>query len=185
MRGAILLAVLAAIVIAVWSEDSGGPVYPVPLDRTRQILSKTDLPPVFGSNPVSVAVQANKPSEVIWIVSNNGSELMRYTATLSAAGEGKTRVGLELMGSKGGSAGDVEKRFAENPSIKNLYLVAMKEKIASSIEGRALDMSRIYPALGGAVFANMGNMRKSVDEAAKASEELDRAHQQSLKRRGG
>ena len=185
MRGAIFLAVLAAIFLAVWSEDSGGPVYPVPLDRARQILSKTDLPPVFGSNPVNVQVQANKPSEVVWIVSNNGSELMRYTATLSAAGEGKTRVGLELKGSKGGAVGDVEKRFAENPSVKNLYLVAMKERIASDIEGRSLDMSKIYPALGAATVANMGNIRKSVDEAAKASEELDRTHQQNLRRRGG
>jgi hypothetical protein len=175
MRLAIFFAVLAAIAIAVWSEDSGGPVYPVPIDRARQILSKTDLPPVFGSNPVSVQIQANKPSEVIWIVSNNGSELMRYTATLGAAGEGKTRIGLELKGSKNGPTGDVEKRFAENPSVKNLYLVAMKEKIASSIEGRALDMSRIYPALGAATVANIGNIRKSVDEAAKASEELDRS----------
>jgi hypothetical protein len=185
MRGVIFLAVLAAIIIAVYSEGDRGPVYPVAPDRARQILSKTDLPPVFGSNPVTAQVQSSKPTEVIWIVSNNGSELMRYTATLSEAGQGKTAVALELKGSKGGPVGDVEKRFAENPSVKNLYLVAMKEKIASSIEGRALDMSRIYPALGAATVANMGNIHKSVDEAAKASEELDRAHQQSLKRRGG
>jgi hypothetical protein len=185
MRGAIFIAVLAAILFAFYSEDRGGPVYPVPLDRARQILSKTDLPPVFGSNPVTAQIQTNKPSEVTWIVSNNGSELMRYTATLGAAGEGKTRIGLELRGSKGGPAGDVEKRFAENPSIKNLYLVAMKERIASDIEGRSLDMSKIYPALGAATVANIGNIRKSVDEAAKASEELDRAHSQSVKRKGG
>ena len=176
MRVIIFLAVLAAILVAVFSEDRGGPAYPVALDRAQQILSKTDLPPVFGSNPVGVRIQANKPAEVTWIVSTDGSELMRYTATLSAAGEGKTRVALELKGSKGGSVGDVEKRFAENPSVKNLYLVAMKEKIASAIEGRDLDMSRIYPALGAVVLANMGNMVKSADEAAKASEELERAH---------
>ena len=176
MRVIIFLAVLAAILVAVFSEDRGGPAYPVALDRAQQILSKTDLPPVFGSNPVGVRIQANKPAEVTWIVSTDGSELMRYTATLSAAGEGKTRVALELKGSKGGSVGDVEKRFSENPSVKNLYLVAMKEKIASAIEGRDLDMSRIYPALGAVVLANMGNMVKSADEAAKASEELERAH---------
>ena len=148
-------------------------VYPVPLDRARQILSKTDLPPVFGSNAPSVQF-ANKPPEVTWIVSNNGSELMRYIATLSEAGKGRTRIGLELKGAKGGPAGDVEQRFAENSSVRNLYLVAMKERIASAIEGRPLDMTKIYPALGAAAFANMGNMRKSLDEAVKASEELER-----------
>jgi hypothetical protein len=185
MRGLIFIAVLAAIVVAIFSGDSGPPVYPVALDRTRQVLSKTDIPPVFGSNPIEVQIQANKPSEVVWIMSHNGSELMRYTATLSEAGQGKTRVALELKGSKSAPVGDVEQRLAANPSIRNLYLEAMKERIASSLEGRALDMSKVYPALGAAMVANMGNIHRSVDEAAKASEELDRAHQQSLKRKGG
>jgi hypothetical protein len=174
MRRSILFALLPAIFLAACSEDRGT-VYPVTLDRAKKILAKTDLPPVFGSNAPSVQVQAYKPLEVAWIVSNDGSELMRYIATLSEAGEGRTRVALDLKGAKSGSAGDVEKRFTENPSVKNLYLVAMKERIASSIEGRALDMSRIYPALGVAVVANMSNIRKSADEAAKASEELERS----------
>ena len=181
MRRTILLVLLPAILLAACSQEKGT-VYSVAPDKARQILSKTDLPPVFGSNAPSVQVQANKPSEVIWIVSNNGSEIMRYTARLSAVGEGKTHIGLELRGSQGTSIGDVEKRFTENPSVRNLYLVAMQEKIASSVEGRALDMSKIYPALGAATVANMGNIRKSADEAAKAEEELERSQ---LKRRGG
>lgn len=182
MRRTILFALLPAILVAACSQD-GRAVYPVPLDRARQILSKTDLPPVFGSYAPSVEILANKRSEVTWIVRKNGYELMRYIATLSEAGEGRTRVGLELKGAKGGPAGDVEQRFAENSSIRNLYLVAMGERIASAIEGRSLDMTKIYPALGAAAFANMGNMRKSLDEAVKASEELERAHLQNAKRR--
>jgi hypothetical protein len=182
MRRTILFALLPAILVAACSQDRGA-VFPVSLDRARQILSKTDLPPVFGSYAPSVAIQANKPSEVTWIVRKNGYEIMRYIATLSEAGEGRTRVGLELKGANGGPAGDVDQRFAENSSTRNLYLVAMGERIASAIEGRPLDMTKIYPALGVAVFANMGNMRKSLDEAVKASEELERAHLQSVRRR--
>ncbi len=181
MRLTILFALLPAILVAACSEDRGV-VYPVSLDRARQILSKTDLPPVFGSNAPSVQIRT-RPAEVTWVVGNHGSELMRYIATLSEAGEGRTRVGLELKGAKGGLAGDVEQRFTENPSARNLYLVAMKERIASAIEGRPLDMTKIYPALGAAAFANMGNMRKSLDAAVKASEELERAHLQSNRRR--
>ena len=182
MRGIICLAVLVGIVLAVFSGSDGPPVYSVAMERTRQILSKTDLPPVFGSNPVIAQTQSTKPSEVVWIVSSNGVELMRYTAMLSAAGEGKTRVALELKGSKGGPAGDVEKRFAENPAIKNLYLVAMNEKIDTSIERRDMDMSAINAAMRAAVMGNIGNIQRSVDEAAKASEELERTH---LRRKGG
>jgi hypothetical protein len=184
MKRIILLALLPAILLAACSKERGT-VYPVTLDRARQILSKTDLPPVFGSNPLSLDIQANRPSEVTWIVKQNGHEIMRYVATLSEAGKDRTRVALELKGAKGGPAGDVEKRFAENSSIKNLYMVAMAERIASSIEGRPLDMTKIYPALAVASLANMGNIRKSVDEAAKASEELERNSPRLNRRRGG
>lgn len=169
MRRAILLALLPTILVAACSQDRGR-VYPVTLDRARHILSKTDLPPVFGSDPPSVEIQANKPSEVIWIVGRDGSELMRYIATLSDAGQGRTHIVLKLTGTKGGPAGDVEQRFAENPSVKNLYLVAMGEQIASAIEGRPMDMTNVFSALATAVRANMDNIRKSFDRAAKRSE---------------
>lgn len=186
MRRTTLLALLPALLVAACNQDYG-PVYPVSMDRTRQILSKTDLPPVFGSNAVSAVVQAYKPGEVTWIVTQNGNEIMRYVATLKEAGEGKTRIGLVLKGAKSGPAGDVEKRFADNLTAKNLYLVAMEERIASSLQARPMDMSKIYPALGFALVANMGAMRKqmnqSLDEAVKASEELERSHPRL--RRGG
>lgn len=37
-------------------------------------------------------------------------------------------------------------------------------------------MTKIYPALAVASIANMPNLRKSLDEAVKASEELERNH---------
>lgn len=179
MRRIILLALLPAFLLGACSEDRG-PAYSGSLDKTRQTLLRTDLPPVFGSASPSVRSWASKPTEVTWVVSRNGDDLMRYVATLSEDGKEKTRVKLELKGSK-----DVEKRFADNSSIKNLYLVAMREKIASSLEGRALDMTKIYPALAVASIANMSNMQKSLDEAVKASEELDRNHSRSVARKPG
>src|SRR5262245_11077463 len=119
MRRFILIALLPALMLAACSQEQGT-VYSVPLDKTRPTLLKTDLPPVFGSAAPSVRTWASKPTEVTWVVSRNGDDLMRYVATLSEAGKDKTRVALELKGSK-----DVEKRFAENASVKNLYLVAM------------------------------------------------------------
>ena len=47
---------------------------------------------------------------------------MRYIATLSEAGEGRTRVGLELKGAKDGPAGDVEQRFAQNPNTQRIFI---------------------------------------------------------------
>lgn len=81
---------------------------------------------------------------------------------------------MDLKGSKG-PTGDVEKNLSDNSSTRNLYLAAMEERIASSIQGRRMDMAKVYPALAVAI-ANMPNMRKSLDEAVKASEELERNH---------
>ena len=174
MRPTILFALLPALLVAGCMEP--GPVYKVPLAKARQILARTDLPPVFGSHAPTVQVQANKPSEVTWVVSKDGSEIMRYVATVKEAGEGRTRIALALKG----------ERFANNLSAKNLYLVAMEEKIASAMEGRTMDMSKVNPALAVAVVANMGAMRKqidsSLDEAVKASEQLGRPSAQPLKR---
>lgn len=176
MKRIILLALLA--LLAACSKERGV-VYPVTLDRARQVLLKAELPPVFGSAAVSGDARAYKQSEVTWIVRNNGDELMRFVATLSEAGQGKTRVLLDLKGSKP----ETEKRFAENVSIKNLYLVAMGERIASSIEGRPLDMTKITPALAIAALANMRNLHSSLDEAVRASEELERSHPRLAPRR--
>ena len=189
MRPAILFALLPAMLVAACTQDYG-PVYSIKMDRAQQILSKTELPPVFGSNAPGVVIQAFKPGEVTWLVTQNGMEIMRYVATLKDAGEGKTRIGLVLKGAKAGPAGDVEKRFADNLTAKNLYLVAMEEKIASSIQARPMDMSKIYPALGFAIAANMGNIRKqidqSLDEAVKASEQMERSQSRPpLRRYGG
>ncbi len=176
MRRSILLALLPALLVAGCMES--GPVYKVPIVKARQILANTSLPPVFGSHAPTVQIQANKPAEVTWVVSKDGSEIMRYIATVSEAGEGRTRIGLALKG----------ERFANNLSAKNLYLVAMEEKIASAMEGRTMDMSKINPALAVAVVANMGAMRKqidaSLDEAVKASEQLGRTRPAPLKRLG-
>jgi hypothetical protein len=171
MRLKILFALLPAMLVAACTGDSGT-VYPVSMDRARQIVSKADLPPVLGIKAPRVQAQSNKPTEVILVVNNNGSEMMRYTATLTEAGQGKTRIALELKGSKGGPAGDVEKRFLAHPNVRNLYLVAMKEKISSQIEGRPLDMAKINAALGGGLIGHMGDIHRSADEAAKASEKL-------------
>ena len=170
MRRSLCLTLLPAILLAACTEDRGA-VYPVALDRARPMLAKTALPPVFGSNALDVRVQTHVPTEVVWVASQNGRELMRYIAKVSDEPPGKTRVKLDLQPAKG----DIEKRFAENPSVKKLYLVAMQERIGSTLEGRAMDMSKLYPALGVAMVANMKNIRSSVDEAAAASAELDRS----------
>ena len=145
MRRTIFFALLPAILVAACVPDSN-PGYPVTVDRARQILLKTDLQPIFDGVAPNVRIQASKPNEVTWILSHDGSELMRCIATLSEAGQAKTRVALEIKG-----VGDVEKRLVEVPKARTIVSAAVREKIASVLEGRPIDMAKITPVTEGSI----------------------------------
>jgi hypothetical protein len=81
-------------------------------------------------------------------------------------------VNLEL---KGGSD-EITKRLAAKPEIRTLYLVAMNERVASTLERRPFEISAIYPATAAATVVNMGAISASADQAAAASEKADRAN---------
>jgi hypothetical protein len=111
-------------------------------------------------------VRAGEDSDVLWIARWNGEEIFRYVAHLTEEGGGATRVSLELKGVRGGGAGDVAKRLSETPTTRNLYLIAMNERIASALERRPFRMWRLYPAMGAAIVVNMTSTRPSEDRAA-------------------
>ena len=151
-----------------------GTVYRVPIAQVRQDLTKTALPTfVFGSQPLDVQVHGNIDSQIFWVARRNGEELFRYIAQLTAEGDGATRVKVKLEGAKGRTVNFAQK-LSEHPQIRDMYLVAMEEQVAATLERRPFEMARIYPAMSAAVVANMGAMRSSVDQAAAASEQAAR-----------
>ena len=151
-----------------------GTVYQKPLTEMHDALAEVnDLPPVFGSNVPDLSMDTSDPSSVAWIVNLHGSEVMRFVATLQPEGNSSTRMVLDLVGVTSGSSGDVAKRLKDHPELKRLYLVAMTEEIDSTLEKRAYDMSRTYPALMAATAANVGEISKRMDEAAAADRKRD------------
>jgi hypothetical protein len=171
MRRGFLAVALCALVAG--CAPLGGARYRVPIAEARQLLLAAELPPqVFGSEPPPVEVRAEGASDVVWIARRNDAELFRFVAHLSDAGGAATRVSLEL---KGGSD-DIVKRLAAKPEIKTLYLVAMNERVASTLERREFAMSAIYPATAAATVVNMSALSASADQAAAASEKADRAN---------
>lgn len=155
------------------SPNSAGAVYRVPIAQARQDLAKTELPPVFGSAALDVQVRPNGDSQVVWIVRRAGEELFRYTAELKAEGDGATRVKLKLEGAQGRTE-NFAKNLAEKPQIRDMYIVAMEERVAATLERRPFDMARIYPALSAAMVSNMGNIQASVDEVHAAEQKRNR-----------
>ena len=171
---ALLKTAMVGLCLCLASCGEKGTVYPKPLSEMHDALAQVDdLPPVFGSNVPDLSMDTSDQSSVAWIVNLHGSEVMRFVATLQPEGHGSTRMLLDLVGVSSGSSGDVAKRLKDHPELKHLYLVAMTEEIDSTLEKRAYDMSKTYPALMAATAANVGEISKRMDEAAAADSKRD------------
>lgn len=151
------------------------PSYAIKMTEARRLLLGVCLPPgVFGSNPPDCEARSLGGDKVGWIAKLGGGEIFRYVATLSDAGDDNTRVGLELVGATQSPSGNIAKSLEEKPAIRELYLIAMRERIASTLERRAYNYAQIMPATVTATASNISNLNASVDAAAAASARLGR-----------
>jgi hypothetical protein len=171
----IVLLGLAALALIAGRAQPAGSVYAVPIGEARQVLAKTGLPPlVFGSNEPEVRVEAEGPSRIVWILHQDGAEMMRFVAELSPDGETATRISLDLVGAARGRFGGTGERLAQNETIRHLYLVAMEERIASELEHRPFNEAAILPATAAATAANIGRISQDIDRIAEADQRRER-----------
>ena len=177
MLTAIRSGLLAASALALLLLGAGGEkrmVYQRPLVDVRAILADDDeLPPVFGGNDPDLRMDTAQPDAVAWVLTSDGSELMRFVARLEAESEGSTAVALTVEAPTKGPHGNVEQRLNDNPEIRDLYLAAMREQIASQLENRPYDMSRTYAALSRATAANIGSISREIKAAGEAGRRRD------------
>ena len=177
---------IAPVALVAACSSQHGAVYAVPIEQAQTILAGTGLPPfVFGTEEPNYAVSTEGPSRIVWSIRQDGAEMMRYVAELSRDGDASTRVRLELHGATEGPFGNVEQRLTDNASIRNLYMVAMEERIASALEHRQFEMARIYPALGKATVANIGEISGRMDRAAEEYHRRDRENIEKAYREEG
>ena len=168
---------LAPLALIAGCARTAGSVYAVPIGEARKVLEGTGLPPlVFGSDEPEVAVQAEGPSRIVWILHEDGAEMMRYVASLSPDGDASTRISLDLVGATQGRFGKTGERLAQNEAIRHLYLVAMEEEIASALERRPFDRTAILPATAAAAAANIGRISGDIDRIAAADQRRERAN---------
>src|SRR5436190_166621 len=171
----LIVLLVAGVAGYIWETrpNPDGVLYRVPIAEARRDLAKAELPPlVFGSQVLDTQVR-NYDAQVVWIVSRQGEELFRYTAALKPEGDTATRVKVKIEGAQGRTENYAQK-LASKPQIRDMYVVAMEERVASTLERRSFEMARIYPAMSAAVVSNMGAIHASVDEAAAESNQLAR-----------
>jgi hypothetical protein len=166
---------LAPLALIAGRAQSWGGVYAVPVGEARKVLADTGLPPlVFGSDEPEVAVRADGPSRIVWILHRDGAEMMRYVASLSPDGDASTRISLDLVGATAGPFRGTAERLAQNGTIRRLYLVAMEEQIAAALEDRPFNRAAILPATAAATAANIGRLSADLDRIAEADRRRER-----------
>jgi len=154
---------------------ASGRVYDMPIAEAHRALEKSGLPPmVLDMGPRDFEVEDRDPSKVVWIVKRHGSELLRFVAELSAVSETSTRVSADVAGPTDGPFGNVAQRLADHRTIAHLYIAALEEQLAATLEHRAFRIEALYPAMVAAAVTNIGESQRSPDGFAEVSQKRDR-----------
>jgi hypothetical protein len=141
-----------------------------PMSEVHRLLAGADeLPPVFGTDEPDLRMATADPNAVAWILSVKNQEIMRFVATLSPEGERKTSIDLAVQ-----APPKFDKRLADHAAVRDFYLAAMREQVASTLESRPFDLTHTYPHMQKAIAANIGNFAASAEAAAEASRKRER-----------
>jgi hypothetical protein len=150
----------------------GAEVYKVPMAQAHDFLRSAELPDyILGSEPKKFDVDSRDPHKIVWIVKDGGKEAMRFAALLSPVDAGSTEVRVEVSGPTSGPFGDMQRRLSEYRSIRHLYVMGMKERIAATLEGRSFRIVTLIPASVIATLATVFRMAWSNNPKTAAMEE--------------
>ena len=154
------LAIIGLVAVLLAACGGKGEVYDRPTDQVRDLLRTIEVPLyVFGNSADTNAVlDASDPAKLVWKVTANDSNVLKFIVTLTPEDETKTRVIVDVEGSRQGNFGDVEARLTKLPSVRNFYLVTMTEAVDSTLDGRRFDITATYPAMMSAAAANANRL---------------------------
>jgi hypothetical protein len=143
---ALTAAIIGGLIVYEFTRD-GAAVYNVPVAQAHELLKSAGLPDhVLGSEPKTFDVDSYDPHKIVWIVKDDGHEAMRFAALLSPVDAGSTEVRVEVSGPTSGPFGDTQRRLSEYRTIRHLYVMAMKERVSATLEGREFRIVTVIPA---------------------------------------
>jgi hypothetical protein len=177
LRGLGLTAAVIGGVIAYDFWREGADVYKVPVAQAHQLLQSAGLPDyVLGlGEDKKFDVDSRDPRKIVWIVKDGGREAMRFAALLSPVDAGSTEARVEVSGPTSGPFGDVQRRLSEYRTIRHLYVMAMKERVAATLEGREFSFVAVAPAATLATLSAVVGLAASNDQKTVAMQDAARA----------
>jgi hypothetical protein len=185
-RGPALGIVVIGGVIAYDFMREGADVYKVPVAQAHELLKSAGLPDYVLGEPKKFDVDSRDPRKIVWIVKDDGEEAMRFTALLSPVNAGSTKVRVEVSGPTSGAFGDVQRRLSEYRTIRHLYVMGMKERVAATLEGREFSFVTLIPAATVATLSRVvglaaSNVQKTVAMQDAAGSDRERQNIERLR----
>jgi len=110
---------------------------------------------------------------VTWLVTSGGEEQTTFTARLSAVGDKKTKVTVEISKDPDGSDKYDGKDFYPHPAFKQPLKPAVEEAIAAVLEGRPLDTQKLADLQGDNSVCNV--QRGGLESTGRAFSVHDKA----------
>ena len=160
-RGPALGIAVIGGVIAYDFMREGADVYEVPVAQAHERLKSAGLPDHVLGEPKKFDVDSRDPRKIVWIVKDDGQEAMRFTALLWPVDAGSTKVLVEVSGPTSGAFGDVQRRLSQYRTIRHLYVMGMKERVAATLEGREFSVVTLIPAATLATLARVMGLAAS------------------------
>jgi hypothetical protein len=147
------------------STDPNSDLYGLPFAAVREKLKAMPAPEgLMYARAPDYVVDAGDPTRIAWIYRRDNVELFRCVASLAPEGDGNTRVWTELRGSTQPGL-DVEGELRKSPARRNLYVLAVREQIASTLARRAYEKGKLKAAIRAASDEKVQAINAMFDDA--------------------
>ena len=162
------LGMMAAIYFGLGSGADTKHVYQMKVSEVNELVDQIALPELIFADYAFGAKHWRENDKVsIWALqSKEGAEILRLTATTSAAKAG-TQVAVEVLPPVSNGRDKVKNILDENPAYGDLFGSALAEQIDAKLRNRLFSMANVSRAATRVMLhaaPQIADMRKSVDE---------------------
>ena len=145
--GAMVLAIVAVSLAGCKERPLG--VYDVSVDEAYRRLSDDTLRDMVFAKQCGILVHVTPSGvpgqQVTWKVHSSGTEVVRFTAVLSAVGQKQTKVEIRIPSASNGGEMYDGSQFYTRPAFNQPLRPAVQEQVAAILEGRKFDVQRVGP----------------------------------------
>lgn len=122
-------------------------VYDLPLHEAFTRLATNKLEDFSFKRQCGILVHLSpepiQDESITWRVFSSDEEVLSFTARLTAIGDKKTKVSLDIAKDADGTQAYDGKDFYPRPALKQPLRPALEEAVAAALEGRQFDESRL------------------------------------------